>query len=164
MQYRQISSSLISLVNLIAFYLFVIFYKDHPILMLNAQSYINSFFWQRFLHLGKKSGKLHLTKIVTLMPYFLIRNLTTRPLKFMQENDKVELWYDIHPQQVGSVCSKVKTTTKSHCIAPSCNNPRILLQIIYFFVYVLMSCSIKKLQNVIKKLWLHSLHTAFGSS
>lgn len=47
----------------------------------------------------KKSGKLHLTKIVTLMPYFLIRNLTNRPLKFMQENDKVELWYDIHPQQ-----------------------------------------------------------------
>ncbi|KAG7165374.1 Vacuolar protein sorting-associated protein 13-like, partial [Homarus americanus] len=48
---------------------------------------------------GKNRGKLHLTKIVTLMPYFLIRNLTARPLKFMQENDKVELWYDIHPQQ-----------------------------------------------------------------
>ncbi|KAG0722861.1 Vacuolar protein sorting-associated protein 13C [Chionoecetes opilio] len=47
----------------------------------------------------RRPGKLHLTKIVTLMPYFLIRNLTIRPLKFMQENDKVELWYDIHPQQ-----------------------------------------------------------------
>nr|XP_045607569.1 vacuolar protein sorting-associated protein 13A-like isoform X2 [Procambarus clarkii] len=48
---------------------------------------------------GPTRGKLHLTKIVTLMPYFLICNLTTRPLKFMQENDKVELWYDIHPLQ-----------------------------------------------------------------
>ncbi|XP_063887436.1 intermembrane lipid transfer protein VPS13A-like isoform X2 [Scylla paramamosain] len=48
---------------------------------------------------GRRPGKLHLTKIVTLMPYFLIRNLTIRPLKFMQENDRVELWYDIHPQQ-----------------------------------------------------------------
>ncbi|XP_071548119.1 LOW QUALITY PROTEIN: intermembrane lipid transfer protein VPS13A-like [Panulirus ornatus] len=48
---------------------------------------------------GIAQGKLHLTKIVTLMPYFLVRNLTARPLKFMQENDKVELWYDIHPQQ-----------------------------------------------------------------
>ncbi|KAK8726845.1 hypothetical protein OTU49_010090, partial [Cherax quadricarinatus] len=48
---------------------------------------------------GPNRGKLHLTKMVTLMPYFLIRNLTARPLKFMQENDKVELWYDIHPQQ-----------------------------------------------------------------
>ncbi|KAK7084545.1 hypothetical protein SK128_022286 [Halocaridina rubra] len=48
---------------------------------------------------GNSSGKIHLTKIVTLMPYFLVRNLTTRPLKFMQENDRIELWYDIHPQQ-----------------------------------------------------------------
>lgn len=49
---------------------------------------------------GHLHGKLHLTKIVTLMPYFLVRNLTQRPLRFMQENDKVELWYDIPPQQV----------------------------------------------------------------
>ncbi|XP_037798990.1 vacuolar protein sorting-associated protein 13A-like isoform X1 [Penaeus monodon] len=48
---------------------------------------------------GHLHGKLHLTKIVTLMPYFLVRNLTQRPLRFMQENDKVELWYDIPPQQ-----------------------------------------------------------------
>ncbi|XP_068229043.1 intermembrane lipid transfer protein VPS13A-like [Palaemon carinicauda] len=44
-------------------------------------------------------GKIHLTKTVILMPYFLVRNLTARPLKFMQENDKMELWYDINPQQ-----------------------------------------------------------------
>ncbi|KAK4321628.1 hypothetical protein Pmani_007575 [Petrolisthes manimaculis] len=48
---------------------------------------------------GSVEGQLHLTKIVTLLPYFLVRNLTPRPLRFMQESEKVELWYDLTPQQ-----------------------------------------------------------------
>ncbi|XP_076036664.1 intermembrane lipid transfer protein VPS13A-like isoform X3 [Oratosquilla oratoria] len=50
-------------------------------------------------HSGESSGAIHLTKIVILMPYFVVRNLTSRPLKFMQENDKMDLWYDIQSQQ-----------------------------------------------------------------
>lgn len=40
------------------------------------------------------------TRIITLMPYFLVRNLTTKRLRFMEENDKMDLWNDLEPQQV----------------------------------------------------------------
>ncbi|CAL4158065.1 unnamed protein product, partial [Meganyctiphanes norvegica] len=48
---------------------------------------------------GSSKIKLYLTKIITLMPYFIVRNLTQRPIMFMQVNDKVDLWYDCQPQQ-----------------------------------------------------------------
>ncbi|XP_045467694.1 vacuolar protein sorting-associated protein 13C-like [Harmonia axyridis] len=40
-----------------------------------------------------------LTKVVTLLPSFLIRNETTKHLRIMEENEKTDLWNDIAPQQ-----------------------------------------------------------------
>ena len=43
----------------------------------------------------KGSNHLQLTRIVTFMPYFIVRNMTSRPLRFMEENDKMDLWNDL---------------------------------------------------------------------
>ncbi|XP_060801512.1 intermembrane lipid transfer protein Vps13 isoform X2 [Amyelois transitella] len=40
-----------------------------------------------------------LTKIVTLLPYFLVYNDTKRHLRFMEENEAADLWFDLAPQQ-----------------------------------------------------------------
>ncbi|XP_026736347.1 vacuolar protein sorting-associated protein 13A-like [Trichoplusia ni] len=40
-----------------------------------------------------------LTKIVTLLPYFLVYNDTKRHLRFMEENEAADLWNDLAPQQ-----------------------------------------------------------------
>ncbi|KAK9875024.1 hypothetical protein WA026_005834 [Henosepilachna vigintioctopunctata] len=40
-----------------------------------------------------------LTKIVTILPSFLIRNNTAKHLRVMEENEKTDLWIDIAPQQ-----------------------------------------------------------------
>ncbi|KAJ2950877.1 hypothetical protein O0L34_g5237 [Tuta absoluta] len=40
-----------------------------------------------------------LTKIVTLLPYFLVYNDTRRHLRFMEENEAADLWIDLAPQQ-----------------------------------------------------------------
>ncbi|KAL0830292.1 hypothetical protein ABMA28_002492 [Loxostege sticticalis] len=40
-----------------------------------------------------------LTKIVTLLPYFLVYNDTKRHLRFMEENEAADLWMDLAPQQ-----------------------------------------------------------------
>ncbi|KAJ0183073.1 hypothetical protein K1T71_001049 [Dendrolimus kikuchii] len=40
-----------------------------------------------------------LTKIVTLLPYFLVYNDTKRHLRFMEENEAADLWIDLAPQQ-----------------------------------------------------------------
>ncbi|XP_044757951.1 vacuolar protein sorting-associated protein 13A-like [Coccinella septempunctata] len=40
-----------------------------------------------------------LTKVVTLLPSFLIRNETNKHLRIMEENEKTDLWNDIAPQQ-----------------------------------------------------------------
>ncbi|CAB3254271.1 unnamed protein product [Arctia plantaginis] len=40
-----------------------------------------------------------LTKIVTLLPYFLVFNDTKRHLRFMEENEAADLWNDLTPQQ-----------------------------------------------------------------
>ncbi|XP_062531261.1 intermembrane lipid transfer protein VPS13A isoform X2 [Bombyx mori] len=40
-----------------------------------------------------------LTKIVTLLPYFLVFNDTKRHLRFMEENEAADLWFDLAPQQ-----------------------------------------------------------------
>ena len=45
-------------------------------------------------------SKLKLTKIVTVLPYFLVANNTGRKLRFMEENEEADLWMDIDPAQV----------------------------------------------------------------
>ncbi|XP_028179062.1 uncharacterized protein LOC114366398 [Ostrinia furnacalis] len=40
-----------------------------------------------------------LTKIVTLLPYFVVYNDTRRHLRFMEENEAADLWLDLAPQQ-----------------------------------------------------------------
>ena len=45
-------------------------------------------------------SKLRLTKIVTILPYFLVVNNTDQDLRFMEENANADLWNDIAPEQV----------------------------------------------------------------
>ena len=45
-------------------------------------------------------SNLRLTKIVTIMPYFLVVNSLAVPLRYMEENEQADLWLDIAPQQV----------------------------------------------------------------
>ncbi|XP_041980096.1 vacuolar protein sorting-associated protein 13A-like isoform X3 [Aricia agestis] len=40
-----------------------------------------------------------LTKIVTLLPYFIVYNDTRRHLRFMEENEAADLWMDLAPTQ-----------------------------------------------------------------
>ncbi|XP_047508917.1 vacuolar protein sorting-associated protein 13A-like isoform X2 [Pieris napi] len=40
-----------------------------------------------------------LTKIVTLLPYFIVYNDTKKHLRFMEENETADLWIDLAPQQ-----------------------------------------------------------------
>ncbi|XP_014251025.1 vacuolar protein sorting-associated protein 13A-like isoform X2 [Cimex lectularius] len=40
-----------------------------------------------------------LIKIVTLLPNFIISNESKRPLRFMEENEKADLWIDLSPSQ-----------------------------------------------------------------
>ncbi|CAK1541918.1 unnamed protein product [Leptosia nina] len=40
-----------------------------------------------------------LTKIVTLLPYFIVYNDTKKHLRFMEENEAADLWIDLAPQQ-----------------------------------------------------------------
>ncbi|KAF2367875.1 Vacuolar protein sorting-associated protein 13 SHR-binding domain [Trinorchestia longiramus] len=49
--------------------------------------------------LVKSTCREHLTTLVTLSPYFMVRNLTNRHLRFMEDNDKMDLWHDLEPRQ-----------------------------------------------------------------
>ncbi|XP_045499068.1 vacuolar protein sorting-associated protein 13A-like [Colias croceus] len=40
-----------------------------------------------------------LTKIVTLLPYFIVYNDTKKHLRYMEENEAADLWMDLAPQQ-----------------------------------------------------------------
>ncbi|XP_038214250.1 vacuolar protein sorting-associated protein 13A-like [Zerene cesonia] len=40
-----------------------------------------------------------LTKIVTLLPYFIVYNDTKKHLRYMEENEAADLWLDLAPQQ-----------------------------------------------------------------
>ncbi|RXG50928.1 hypothetical protein Avbf_09560, partial [Armadillidium vulgare] len=42
-------------------------------------------------------GLYHPTKIISLMPYFLVKNSTSKAIMYMQESDKNGLWFDIGP-------------------------------------------------------------------
>lgn len=41
-----------------------------------------------------------LTKIVTFLPNFIVFNECKKPLRFMEENEKADLWIDLSPSQV----------------------------------------------------------------
>ncbi len=45
-------------------------------------------------------SKLKLTKIVTIMPYFLVVNNTHHQLRFMEENESADLWNNLGPHEV----------------------------------------------------------------
>ncbi len=40
-------------------------------------------------------SKLKLTKIVTVLPYFLVVNNTNHNLRYMEENEAADLWYNL---------------------------------------------------------------------
>ncbi|RZF33558.1 hypothetical protein LSTR_LSTR008204 [Laodelphax striatellus] len=41
----------------------------------------------------------HLTRIVSFLPNFLVSNESKRPLRFMEDNEKADLWIDLAPGQ-----------------------------------------------------------------
>uniref|UniRef100_T1J6X9 Large ribosomal subunit protein uL13 n=1 Tax=Strigamia maritima TaxID=126957 RepID=T1J6X9_STRMM len=44
-------------------------------------------------------SNLQLTKIITVMPYFMVINKTDKHLRFMEVNEKADLWLDLVPMQ-----------------------------------------------------------------
>ncbi|XP_012945076.2 vacuolar protein sorting-associated protein 13A, partial [Aplysia californica] len=44
-------------------------------------------------------SRLRLTKIVTIMPFFLVINNSAKKLRYMEENENADLWVDIDPEQ-----------------------------------------------------------------
>ncbi|KAG6453907.1 hypothetical protein O3G_MSEX008410 [Manduca sexta] len=55
--------------------------------------------YRLLLHVTLSELCPQLTKIVTLLPYFLVYNDTKRHLRFMEENEAADLWMDLTPQQ-----------------------------------------------------------------
>jgi len=47
-------------------------------------------------------SRLKLTKIVTVLPLFVVVNQLTRPIRYMEENHNTDLWLDLAPDQVGA--------------------------------------------------------------
>ena len=47
-----------------------------------------------------KLSKLSLTKIVTITPYFLVRNKTDMVLSYMEEGVRAGIWVNIRPNEV----------------------------------------------------------------
>ncbi len=54
-------------------------------------------------------SRLKLTKIVTILPYFLVVNNTQHNLRYMEENEQADLWLNIAPSE----CSPYWPTTDS---------------------------------------------------
>ncbi|KAG5885876.1 hypothetical protein JTB14_019139 [Gonioctena quinquepunctata] len=52
-----------------------------------------------FLNTRLSSICPRLTKIVTILPSFLVSNNTNKPLRFMEHNEKTDLWVDLAPYQ-----------------------------------------------------------------
>lgn len=51
-------------------------------------------------------SKLKLTKIVTILPYFLVVNNSKSKLRFMEENEDADLWLDLPPAEVSNIDCK----------------------------------------------------------
>ena len=47
-------------------------------------------------------SRLKLTKIITVTPFFLVVNQSSRPLRYMEENKHTDLWFDLTTGQVYS--------------------------------------------------------------
>jgi len=45
-------------------------------------------------------SKLKLTKIITVLPFYLVINNCSRPLRYMEENKATDLWFDLAVGQV----------------------------------------------------------------
>ena len=50
--------------------------------------------------LRNELSSLRLTKIVTVLPYFVVINFTAQPLRYMEDNEQADLWFDIAPKEV----------------------------------------------------------------
>lgn len=59
-------------------------------------------------------SKLKLTKIITVLPFFLVINNCSKPLRYMEENNATDLWFDL---AVGQVCFFYNKVTLSSQIA-----------------------------------------------
>ncbi|XP_068633837.1 intermembrane lipid transfer protein VPS13A-like [Battus philenor] len=55
--------------------------------------------YRLLLHVTLSELCPQLTKIITLLPYFLVYNDTKKHLRFMEENEAADLWIDLAPQQ-----------------------------------------------------------------
>ncbi|XP_034828930.1 intermembrane lipid transfer protein VPS13A-like isoform X1 [Maniola hyperantus] len=55
--------------------------------------------YRMLLHVTLSELCPQLTKIVTLLPYFIVYNDTKKHLRFMEENEAADLWMDLAPQQ-----------------------------------------------------------------
>lgn len=49
----------------------------------------------------------HLTKVISFLPNFLVNNKSRKALRFMEDNEKADLWIDLSPDQVNTHSSKV---------------------------------------------------------
>ena len=97
-------------------------------------------------------SRLQLTKIVTLMPYFLFINKTSRQLSYMEQNEQADLWQDIDPDQV-----RVRHTPLAD-IHPSMITPHRSLWLQYTLHYAITTHTALWLQCIIP-LWLqYTLH------
>ena len=45
-------------------------------------------------------SRLKLTKMITVMPFYLVVNHSTRTLRYMEENKNTDLWFDLSVGQV----------------------------------------------------------------
>ena len=45
-------------------------------------------------------SRLKLTKIITVTPFFLVVNQSSRALRYMEENKHTDLWFDLAIGQV----------------------------------------------------------------
>jgi vacuolar protein sorting-associated protein 13A/C len=45
-------------------------------------------------------SQLKLTKIVSILPFFVVSNNTPYPLRYMEENEQADLWLDVAPNEV----------------------------------------------------------------
>ena len=59
-----------------------------------------SFLFQLMLQIS--FSKLHLTKIVTILPYFTVVNMTSHQLHYMEQDQNTDLWLNIGPKEVST--------------------------------------------------------------
>jgi hypothetical protein len=60
------------------------------------------FFVPQFM-VQSQMSRLRLTKIITVLPYFLVINQSGRRLRYMEENPIADLWLDINKGDVSNV-------------------------------------------------------------